>query len=280
MIDLNIIFDEIKKNAIKFDLKSKSKEELPIGISKFGGKPDVPKDFKWFYYEGEDYNGETLNRPLSFLAQINCEEVKKYDEDDLLPKKGILYFFYELSTMTWGFDPNDKGSAKVFYFDGNITDLIRADYPDDMQDDFKLPEIQPSFSSKYDLPYYEEFNEIYDYEDWDEYDEIRVSKGYEEEEVINKLLGYANVIQNGMLLECEKVTNEIYCGNEIDIDSEKLKQMEKNCSQWQLLFQLDTVIMDDFELMFGDCGRIYFYIKKDDLKNCKFDDCWLILQCC
>lgn len=164
------MFDKIKKNAIKFDLKSKSKEELPIGISKFGGKPD--------------------------------------------------------------------------------------------------------------LPYYEKFNEIYDYEDWDEYDEIRVSKGYEEEEVINKLLGYANVIQNGMLIECEKVTNEIYCGNEIDIDSEKLKQMEKNCSQWQLLFQLDTVIMDDFELMFGDCGRIYFYIKKDDLKNCKFDDCWLILQCC
>lgn len=279
-MDLNIIFDEIKKNAIKFYLKSKSKEELPIGISKFGGKPDVPKDFKWFYYEGEDYNGETLNRPLSFLAQINCEEVKKYDEDNLLPKKGILYFFYELSTMTWGFDPRDKGSAKVFYFDGSITDLIRADFPDDMQDDFKLTQIQLSFSSKYDLPYYEEFNEIYDYEDWDKYDEIRVSKGYEEEEVINKLLGYANVIQNGMLLECEKVTNEIYCGNEIEIDSEKLKQMEKNCSQWQLLFQLDTVIMDDFELMFGDCGRIYFYIKKDDLKNCKFDDCWLILQCC
>lgn len=277
-MDLNKVFNEMKKNAIKLDFTN-SKEDLPIGKSKFGGKPDVPKDFKWFYYEGENFNGETQNRPLSFLAQINCEEVKKYDENGLLPTKGILYFFYELSTMTWGFDPQDKGSAKVFYFDGYVTELNRAEFPDDMEDEFKLPEIQLDFNKKFDLPSYEEFNELCNYDNWDEYDEIRVLKGYEQEEVISKLLGYADVIQNGMLLECEKVTNGIYCGDIPQIDNEMLKCLKKNCNQWQLLFQLDTVTTNDFELMFGDCGRIYFYIKKDDLKIHKFDNCWLILQC-
>ena len=71
-----------------------------------------------------------------------------------------------------------------------------------------------------------------------------------------------------MLLECEKVTNGINCGDLAEIEPEKLKTFQDNCSQWQLLFQLDTVEKNDFELMFGDCGRIYFYIKKDDLKNC------------
>ena len=32
-----------------------------------------------------------------------------------------------------------------------------------------------------------------------------------------------------------------------------------------LLFQLDTVEQGNFELMFGDCGHIYFYITKEDL---------------
>lgn len=49
--------------------------------------------------------------------------------------------------------------------------------------------------------------------------------------------------------------------------------------RWMLLFQLDIVENDDFELMFGDCGHIYFYITKEDLSERKFDNTWLILQC-
>lgn len=280
-MNLSKVLDEIKRNAIKVDIKTKSTEKLPVGTSKFGGNPDVPKNFKWFYYEGEDFNGETKNRPLSFLAQINCEEVKKYDEDSLLPKKGIIYFFYDLSTMTWGFDPRDKGSARVFYFDGDITELSRADFPGDIEEDYKLPEMQIGFSKRYDLPDYEEFNQTCNYEDWDEYEEMRVMKGYEQEDDnISKLLGYADLIQGGMLLDCESAASGIYCGGIPQIEPGKLSKLKKNCSEWQLLFQLDTVTAENFELMFGDCGRIYFYIKKEDLKNCRFDNCWLIMQCC
>lgn len=45
-----------------------------------------------------------------------------------------------------------------------------------------------------------------------------------------------------------------------------------------ILLQLDTVECDDFELMFGNCGHIYFYITKEDLKARHFDNIWLILQ--
>ena len=46
-----------------------------------------------------------------------------------------------------------------------------------------------------------------------------------------------------------------------------------------LLFQLDIVECGDFELMFGDCGHIYFYITKEDLAARRFDQIWLVLQC-
>lgn len=31
--------------------------------------------------------------------------------------------------------------------------------------------------------------------------------------------------------------------------------------------------------MWGDCGRVYFWIQQDDLKKRKFGNVWLILQC-
>lgn len=49
--------------------------------------------------------------------------------------------------------------------------------------------------------------------------------------------------------------------------------------RWQLLFQLDMVETDDFELMFGDCGRLYVFIKKEDLTARKFENAWGMVQC-
>ncbi len=46
-----------------------------------------------------------------------------------------------------------------------------------------------------------------------------------------------------------------------------------------MLFQMGTISDDDYELMFGDCGHIYYWIKKEDLMNCKFENNRLILQC-
>ena len=95
--------EPLKRNAIVINYNEANSEKIPKGSSKIGGKPDLPKDFQWYYYNGEDYKKRVVNRPLSFLMQINCEEVHKYDKESLLPEKGILYFFYELMTMTWGF---------------------------------------------------------------------------------------------------------------------------------------------------------------------------------
>jgi uncharacterized protein YwqG len=37
---------------------------------------------------------------------------------------------------------------------------------------------------------------------------------------------------------------------------------------------------DDFcEMMWGDCGILCFWIRKDDLAARNFDDVWMILQC-
>ncbi|MDR1195803.1 MAG: DUF1963 domain-containing protein [Endomicrobium sp.] len=281
MIVKNFIEDFRKRamNSIELSFRN-ADQKMPIGSSKCGGKPDLPEDFQWPYYEGADLDGKIKNRPLSFLLQINCAEIKKYDIDNKLPETGMLYFFYELKTMTWGYDPQDKGSAKVYYFDVKAETLKEKDFPEDMPKEYRLPEINFVLRAKKDVPYFEEVDGTIDMQICEQYDEQRQTfLGLEDDDIEeSKLLGYADLIQGEMLFECEAVTNGYNMGDKLEIDEQTRQKLEENSKDWTLLLQLDTIADDKFLFMFGDCGRIFFYIKQDDLANRNFENVWLILQ--
>ena len=270
----------IKKNEITISTELNNNSEI-INKSKIGGKPYLPKDFVWPYYQ---------ELPLSFLAQINLEEVNSFDKDKLLPSTGMLYFFYELETQEWGYSPQNKGCAKVFYFeDSSNFELI--DFPKNMEDDYKIPEFKINFKSNISLPSYEDFfnlvedkeelkditeNEFYDIYH-SAYDELSKKYLVPIEKYI-KLLAYPDVIQNSMEEECAAVARGFNMGG-IGYPKKYKEEIKKASKDWILLFQMDTVETSDYELMFGDCGHIYFWIKKEDLANKNFENIWLILQC-
>ena len=94
------------------------------------------------------------------------------------------------------------------------------------------------------------------------------------------LLGWPDTMQGNITVECELVSRGIYMGGTEPIPQDALDKARRTSTQdWQLLFQLDTVQDGEFELMFGDCGRIYFYIRREDLLARRFDRVWLVLQC-
>ncbi|MCM1167532.1 MAG: YwqG family protein, partial [Ruminococcus sp.] len=245
----------------------------------------VPKDFRWAYYNGESFDSETKNRPLAFLAQFDLAEISRYDTDNVLPKTGVLSFFYELETMKWGYDPKDKGCARVFWFE-DAGALSPAEFPKDLEDYLRFPEI--GISAKIERSYqgFEDFLVQREKmaEQWEAFEDAEKSLGIYsgEDPECSKLLGWANVIQGNMTRECELVSRGYYLGrgweNVTPRDRQETEQWANR--DWLLLFQLDTVRTDGFELMFGDCGRIYFYIRRDDLAARDFDNVWLILQCC
>ena len=50
-------------------------------------------------------------------------------------------------------------------------------------------------------------------------------------------------------------------------------------ADWILLFQMASISEDDYELMYGDMGNLYFYIRKQDMQERKFDRVWFAVQC-
>lgn len=249
--------------------------------SKIGGKPFLPTDFVWPTYTCKE---DGVTRPLSFLCQINLADLKNYDKDNILPEIGMLSFFYECEAFCWGFDPDDNGSARVFYFE-NTDGFIPHSLPSEINEDYIMPEIAISFKTRASYPKFEEFEFYSNFEcNWEEYDEVLAKLGVntEDDPEDHKLLGYADIIQNEMLTECERVSRGLYSG---DPDSYRntandVEQSINECANdWTLLLQLYTIEKDDFEWMFGDCGMIYFYIKKEDLAARRFDKAWFALQC-
>ena len=261
------------RSSVRITLESASDERIAIGASKMGGLPDLPKTVDWFR------QGQT-NTPLSFICQINFAEVKPYDNENKLPASGILYFFYDCSMdgMPWGFDPKDISGKVVYYYDGDLADLERKEAPNDIEENgcvFEAAELR--FETALDLPdldspagetlgLADDDRENY----WEMMDEVS-------ESTINKLLGHSNNIQGSMELECEFVSNGLYCGDPSGYNEGRARGLDKNTEHWNLLLQVDS--NEDIGMMWGDCGRLYLWITTEDLTAKNFDASWLILQC-
>ena len=261
------------RQSIDIELEIMDEEEIGFGASKMGGLPDLPDDIPWFCHE-------ITGSPLAFLCQINCEEIKQFDVENRLPDSGMIYFFYDCSMdgMPWGFDPADAAGKKVFYYDGDMSQLKRRNAPEDM-DEYGgvFGSARMRFSMKYDLPrpdsiageklgFSGDVREKY----WGVID--TVSCGLD-----NKMLGYANDIQGSMELECELVSHGLYCGDPNGYMEGKKRGLDKNTEHWELLLQIDS--NESLGMMWGDCGRLYFWITAEDMETKQFGKSWLILQC-
>ena len=250
--------------------------------TRLGGAPDVPADFQWPTFTTAAFDDDAvLPRPLAFLAQFNCADLAPLDRDGLLPETGLLSFFYELSSQRWGFDPADRGCARVFWFPETDA-LSPASPPGDLPAEYRLPAMGMALAAEASYPGAEDFYAGREDEigDWEPYWEARAMLGIEDPDNRSCLLGWPDLIQGSFFRECELTDRGLYLGGLCPDLSPEEAQAERDAVQnWQLLFQLDTVEADGFQLMFGDCGRVYFCIRKEDLAARRFDRAWLILQC-
>ena len=271
----------LKKNSILLNVMKRSNEASRADGCKIGGLPYLPANFVWPTFTSPE---DGITRPLSFFCQIDLAEMKPYDTDNVLPEQGLLSFFYECESFRWGFDPADSGAAQVFYFE-NTDGFIPTNLPDAIAEEHRMPEISLLFQTVPSYPCYEEFSIHSNLKcDWDAYDEARAALGINVDEDPNchKLLGYADLIQDEMLTECERIARGLYCGDAESFQNtpdDVKADIHSSASEWVLLLQLSTISKRKFEWMFGDCGMLYYFIRKEDLAAKRFDRIHFSVQC-
>lgn len=83
--------------AIKLTLNRT--ERILFCGSKWWGDPDMPENMQYPTMQVTE-EGETYEYPLTFICQINCEDIAGFDPENMLPHEGMLYFFAAVDDYT------------------------------------------------------------------------------------------------------------------------------------------------------------------------------------
>ena len=259
---------KLVRPAVQLKTRKVAPAELAVGQSRIGGVPDLPAHFAWPKFRGKH---------LAFVAQVDLGEVARAMPDGPLPKKGHLWFFYVSDQMSWGFDPKDAGSAVVHY--EADAQLARRPLPDDIPEEGRFAPVAVSLRAYEDIPDgTDERNPTYKGDDaaQDHYGEVRNAVA-SVTGTSHKLLGYPEPIQDEMEDECVAASNGIYMGDAKGREDPRLKELGRSKYDWRLLMQVDSD--DAADMMWGDVGRLYFWIREQDLAAKRFEKAWMIFQC-
>jgi len=262
----------LAKMSIRFTTTKSSDEEISIGASKVGGCPDLPPDHSFPKWK---------DVPLAFLAQINLADISSFSAASVLPSSGVLSFFYSAAQETWGFDPKDKGSWQVFYF-ADLKNLRRIEFPNNLPEvgrykacavsffeELTLPPFRSLITESLELAPDERKKYIYFEQTLD---------GSSQNEMKNRILGYPDSIQGDMSVECQMVSNGIYYGDAQANKHPRYDELKPGSINWEMLLQLDSEEVNA-QMIWGDVGRVYFWIHKTTLANQEFEKTWFQLQC-
>ncbi len=250
-------------------LVTRAQPGVPVlGRSRIGGTPDLPADLAWPEHDG---------LPMLFLAQIELGGVQRALPGNPLPEGGHLWFFYS-QAQPWGFDPKDAGACRVFHR-GPGTPLVPAAPPDGLPTEDLFRACEVAFEAYESLPDLEGQHDEHELDD-DESDRYLGLRDYLASGgggPCHKLLGHADPVQGPMELECQLVTNGISCGSPRGYKDPRAAALAGGQAEWRLLLQLDSD--EGAGMMWGDAGRLYFWIREQDLRARRFETAWLILQC-
>ena len=271
--------------SVRLTTERTAESDLALGESRIGGLPDVPPGFEWPRWEPDQRRPNKFPwprtagpTPLGFISQLDMSQIPAIDLN--LPQSGWLFFFYDRIDEPWGYDPYDRGGCRVVYTDCDRCALIRAVAPADAQPEHVASACRVTAEAELTLP--SEIAEIeFDTPPYWAYERVREALNQLEPSIQHRLLGHPQVVQNPMERECQLASNGIDCGGAVrmsNMDLAKIASLEAGIADWRLLLQIDT---DEAGpgWGWGDGGRIYFWIKQQDLTALRFDDIWLVLQC-
>ena len=248
------------------------KDHLSQGQSRFGGLPDLPKGTAW--------PGPARSR-LDFLLQLSLADVVRYFPESPLPKSGLLSFFYDNENCPWGAEPKDRKGWEVLFHDGPVSALARAPIPGWLSQDSLLPACLLEFVKVESMPALnspalasvqltadvrERYAKLLKALCWPRGREIPA----------HRLLGYSDTIQNDMGLECAMVSAGLDANCKPDLNDATQRRIAATAKHWTLLLQIDSE--PRLGLEWADAGRLYFWIRNQDLAARRFHRCWAILQ--
>lgn len=197
----------LAKPCIRLHRSARADRLLLVGSSKIGGCPDIPASFAWPRWRGA---------PLAFLAQLDLSALVDSEPASVLPRAGLLSFFYDAEQQTWDFALQDRGGWRVLYFSPEEA-LARCHFPNELPNDAQYPACGVDFYEVISIAPYESADIArlqLSKEEVNAYFEVLDGVTRDQEgQPLHQVLGHPNPIKGDMQLECQLASNGLYCGD-------------------------------------------------------------------
>lgn len=264
---------EMIRPTVGIKTKPSNDENVKVGKSKIGGKPDLPKDFEW---------PRVKEKPMLFCAQYNLSELSKFDKESMLPNKGLFYIFLSLDEK-WNEFNGINQEFRFLYSESE--NLNRTEFPNDLEEiqTFKTALIE--YFEFYTIPDNEnyklfEFNKKYDdfyFNFYQPTEEYIIEELYEDSNAMHQILGYDRSIQSSVVYEFASKELGLY-GAESSEYKKKWNDILELSKTYELLLQMDCDDSNTDLSKFGGSGTYYFGISKTDLERNHFDNIKMSFQ--
>lgn len=259
------VVERILQSAVEsYRLYEKAPSGAPLFSSRIGGHPDLPLSLPWPEWKG---------RRLDFIAQINCSQLPKDALNFGFPASGMLWFFFDLTEQPWGNEPQDKGGFRILYQEAPSPDEL---HPEDKEQESTISPKHLGLTRE--LTFSPVIEDVL--VDMEISEDLRgrhidfLDSLHSEEDDLSRLWGYPDVVNRDLRI----VSSIVSKGNELSSDSYAIAEAEskEETRNWVMLLQIDSD--EDMGLMFGDMGKITYYIERDKLAKLDFSNAWCILS--
>jgi uncharacterized protein YwqG/predicted DNA-binding WGR domain protein len=251
-----------------------------VGISKLGGRPDLPPDLSWPI-------GKVAGREIAlpFIAQFDATPLwRAYmgpgAQGGLLPNFGMLYFFYNMAD--YGKDYLSPENWRVLYTPSHGKDKLAPSEPPlpipphleyktraaKFQTEATLPNIETSYigltgnaDAKVELTQ----------EEWDAYAELRYE--LRSNQTIHQMMGHADDVQPYALENSYESVRDTFFSDGRAFKDLTRKEQSGELFRGRLLLQIDTD--KNMNMTFGRGGRLFFFIRDKDLIAKDFSKVWV-----
>lgn len=246
----------------------KDKKDIPIGTSKVGGSPDLPKDCK----HPKDKNGLLY----IFHAQINCEEIAEFQ--NYLPRKGMLYFFvddeeYAENPMVLYSETNEaltrfKYTKKTEFTDSNFNGDFRKEVKVHFENSISLPEFYNS--SYYGKERYPKYKSLWENPENQKKVETLENCIGDLEKVIEESLDLHN---DPLQLRTHSLNSSVFTQHESP-QEQAAGKLGGESNEWLVLLNMESI--DEFN--FWDAGTLSYCIHKKDLAIKDFSNVYTSIE--
>lgn len=236
--------------AISLRPRPADDSDIPVGVSKLGGSPDLPPAAVW---------PERQGRAMAFLAQVRLSDVKRHDWRGQLPPTGTLSFFYDADAGPGLYSDGDPDGAGAVLFTPAEVETRRRGRPATLLPGLIYPASILYPAGRWMIDPGARYGDSRGGEaEWRKAWNFEQALGADAS-ATHHMLGWANAQQNEMepLLAYKNSTRP---------------------RDWRLLLQLGS---DEAAAgwMWGDAGAVYFWITEEDLNARRFDRVKVLAQC-